>query len=370
MKRKGLFMALAASLIFLVTASQTMAQGVTLPDGSQEGTVTQRVGITYISVNYHRPSVNDREIWGALVPYGFSPNNFGTAKEIPWRAGANENTVISFSSDVKVEGQDLDAGKYGLHMVPQESGDVMVIFSKNSSSWGSFFYSQDEDALRVTVKSVEAPMTEVLTFDFAEISVNSAVASLVWEKKRIPFKVEVDNKAVIVASLKDELRGSPGFTWQNFNAAANYCLQNDTDLELGLQWADASIAAPFIGNKNFTNLSTKAQILGKMDKTEESQKVMDEALPMGTTFQIHAYGRQLIGQGQFDKALEVFEWNAKANPDQWPVNYGLARGYSAKGDYKNALKYLKKAQVPENDTINKQAVEANIKKLESDEDIN
>lgn len=349
-----------------------MAQGVTLPDGSQEATVIQRVGITDISINYHRPSVKGRQIWGDLVSYGFSPNNFGTAIELPWRAGANENTIISFSSDVRIEGEDLVAGNYGLHMVPEENGDVMIIFSKNSSSWGSFFYNEAEDALRVRVKSDDAPMTELLTFEFAEVTPNTTVASLVWEKKRIPFSIEVDNNKIVVASLKDELRGSSGFTWQNFNNAANYCLQNDTDLELGLQWAEASINAPFVGNKNFTNMSTKAQILAKLGKLEESQKVMDEAMPLGTTFEVHSYGRQLIAQGQVDKALEVFQWNSKTYPDTWPVNYGLARGYSAKGDYKNALKYLKKSQqfVPEGDNLNKQAVEDNIKKLEKGEGIN
>ena len=154
-------------------------------------------------------------------------------------------------------------------MVPEENGDVLIIFSKNSSSWGSFFYNQEEDALRVTVKSVEAPMTEVLTYEFAEVASDSAVASLVWEKKRTPFNIEVDNNQIVIASLKDELRGSPGFSWQNLNNAANFCLQNDTDLELGLQWADAAISAPFFGDKNFTSMSTKAQILAKLGKMEE-----------------------------------------------------------------------------------------------------
>ena len=94
MKRKGQFMAFAASLvIILLSAGQVLAQGVTLPRPSQQGTTAQRVGITDISISYSRPSVNDREIWGALVPYGFAPNNFGPATEIPWRAGANENTI-------------------------------------------------------------------------------------------------------------------------------------------------------------------------------------------------------------------------------------------------------------------------------------
>ncbi len=371
MNRKGLISSISAlAIVLLLWSTELTAQGVTIPRGSQQASVSQRVGITDITITYHRPSVNEREIWGSLVPYGFTNLGFGPATAAPWRAGANENTLFVTTHDIKVEGQDLPGGTYGLHMAIQENGEVIVIFSKNSTAWGSFFYDEKEDALRVTVKSEEAPHRELLTFEFAEVSTNSATASLVWEKKKIPFNIEADVTGIVTANLKKELQSSPGFTYQNWNAAANFALNNDGDLEQALQWADASISAPFVGQKTFGNLSTKAQILAKMGKTEESKKVMDEALPMATILQIHGYGRQLITAGDKDKALEIFELNAEKNPDTWPVNYGLARGYSAKGDYKTALKYLEKALENAPAQPSKDRVQANIDKLKKGEDIN
>ena len=277
----GLFLLMAAWLAVEPAVAQ-----VRQPAPSPYATVSEEVGLTDITVKYCRPGVNERTIWGdgALVPNGLSTPfpNFGSGNPFPWRGGANENTTISFENDMLIEGQKLAAGTYGLHMAIQENGEVIVIFSKNSTAWGSFFYDEKEDALRVTVKSEEASHRELLTFEFAEVSTNSATASLVWEKKKIPFKIEADVTGIVTANLKKELQSSPGFTYQNWNAAANFALNNDGDLEQALQWADASISAPFVGQKTFSNLSTKAQILAKMGKTEESKKVMDEALPMAT----------------------------------------------------------------------------------------
>jgi len=368
--KKGFYSIFTLSLlaVFLL-GNQVLAQ-VTVPRVSPAAEVKQTIGITNVTINYSRPSVNERDIWGTpLAHYDYINLGFGTATAAPWRSGANENTTIKFSTDVKVEGQDLSAGKYGLFMALFEDGSVEVVFSNNTTSWGSYFYNQEEDALRVKVQSGEAAMTEQLKFEFSDVTTTSGVAALVWEKKRIPFKIETSTHDIVLASLKDELRSSTGFTSQAWNQAANYCLQNDVELEQGLQLAEVSINAPFIGQKNFNNMSTKAQILAKMGKTDESQKTMDEALPLGTVFQVHQYGRTLIAAGQKEKALEIFKWNAKTNPS-WPVNYGLARGYSANGDYKTAIKYLKKAEVPANNTAEQKAVEANIKKLEKGEDIN
>jgi len=369
--KKGFYSVFGLSLLAVfLFGNQVLAQ-VTIPRVSPAAELTQRIGITDVTINYSRPSVNDRDIWGTpLAHYGYINLGFGTATASPWRSGANENTTIEFSTDVKVGGQDLSAGKYGLFMALFEDGSAEVVFSNNTTSWGSFFYIQDEDALRVKVQSGEAPMTEQMRFEFSEVTTTSGVAALVWEKKRIPFQIDAATHDIVIASLKDELRSSTGFSSQAWNQAASYCLQNDVELEQGLQWAEASINAPFIGQKNFNNMSTKAQLLAKLDRAEDSQKTMDDALPMGSIFQVHQYGRTLISQGDKDKALEIFKWNAKTNPNTWPVNYGLARAYSAKGDYKTALKHLKMAKPPESNTGEQQAVAANIKKLESGEDIN
>ena len=366
---KTLF-AFFCGLALLLLSTESLAQGLTLPRGSQSASVSQRVGITDITINYSRPQVNDREVWGALVPYGMNNLGFGTAKESPWRAGANENTTIEFSHSVNFGGTELDPGVYGLHIEVKEDGGATIILSNNSSSWGSFFYDPSEDAARQDVQTAEVPHREFLTFEFIEVDATSATAALIWEKKQIPFKIEVPVTEIVMASIKDELRTSPGFNHANWNAAANYAMNNTEDMDLALSWADNAIAAPFIGQKNYANLQTKAGILAKMGKTAEADAVMQEAMPLGTVFQVHQYGRTLIAQGDNDKALEVFKWNAKQNDSAWPTNYGLARAYSAKGDYKTALKYLKIAHDKAPAQVNKDRVAANIKKLENNEDIN
>lgn len=341
-----------------------------MPQGSQKASVTQRVGITDITITYSRPSVNGREIWGKLVPYGMNNFGFGTAKESPWRAGANENTTIHFTDDVSVQGKNLAAGTYGLHMVVHEDGKVDLIFSKNSTAWGSYFYDPAEDALRVTVDSQSGPHTELLTFDFPAFDPTSTTAELRWGEKKIPFKIEVDVTDIVLAQVRKDLQGQKGFSNQNWNRAANWSMNNGGDLEEALAWSEASISAPFVGVANYNNMQTKAQILAKMGKSDEADQVMEEAMEIGTVLDIHNYGRQLIAQGQKEKALEVFKKNAKMHKDTWPVNYGLARGYSALGDYKKALQYLEKAYDLAPQQVSKDRVAANMEKLKKGEDIN
>lgn len=358
------------SIILLLCLSKVSYAQLTTPQASPKAMVMQRVGITDITITYYRPAVRGRKVWGNLVPYGFNNFGFGTSTAAPWRAGANENTIIEFTHDVKIEGKDLSAGKYGLHMALEESGDITVIFSKNYNSWGSFFYDEEEDALRVKVKWQEAPNTEFLKYEFSDMTQNSTVANLIWEKKKIPFKIEIDVHKIMIAHFKNELRSDKGFTYQAWATAAGYCVQNNVELEQGLKWADAAISAPFVGQKNYSTLSTKAGVLTAMGKTEEAIEIMEEALPLGTVFQVHGYARQLITLGQKEKALEVFKWNAKHNKGNWPVNWGLARGYSANGNFKSALKYAKIALEKAPDPVNKNNIENSIKKLENEEDIN
>src|SRR6202035_5059384 len=166
---------------FLSVASLCLAQTVMLdlPLQSQHAVIMQRIGITDITVNYHRPLANGRQIWGKLVPYGQV-----------WRAGANENTTVTFTDPITIEGQPLDKGTYGLHMIPGEN-QWTVIFSKMSTAWGSFSYKQDEDALRITVKPQATELHDALAYDFDELTPDSAVGTLRWDKVGVPFKVAV-----------------------------------------------------------------------------------------------------------------------------------------------------------------------------------
>jgi hypothetical protein len=195
MKNLKISISLLSLLLFLICFSLlTIAQeGEIRP--SLKANVTQGLGVdTDISIDYSRPGVKGREIWGKLVPYGMAPGNeYSNDKPFPWRAGANENTTIEFSKDILVEGKKLSAGKYGIHMIPSEN-EWIIIFSKNNSAWGSFSYNQEEDALRITVAPVKTNHQEWLLFGFEELAGTSATAFLYWEKLKVPFKISLVEK--------------------------------------------------------------------------------------------------------------------------------------------------------------------------------
>jgi tetratricopeptide (TPR) repeat protein len=354
---------------FLFTSINANAQ-LDLPRGSQNATVSQTVGTTKMYVNYSRPSVNDREIWGKLVPYGMNNFGFGTATESPWRAGANENTFVKFTDDVTVEGKALPAGKYGLHVVVKEDGGATIIFSNNSTAWGSFFYEPSEDALQVDVQTTAVAHTEQLTFSFVDVSANSATIALDWEKKRIPFKVETNVTENVLADIRKELQNQPGFNRQTWEQAAGFAMNNGGDMDEALGWINAAIAGQFFSQQTFNNTNIKAGILAKMGKQEEAVSAIESYMPQANLLEMHQIGRTFIQFGMKDKALDVFKANAEKNANTWPVDYGLARGYSAVGDYAKALVHLKIAHSRVPDAGNKAAIEANLAKLEKGEDIN
>ncbi len=337
MKKFNITIVTIACAIFLFT-THTYAQ-LTVPEASQRAKVSQRVGITDITIDYGRPSVKEREIWGKLVPYGFNNLGFGTSTSAPWRSGANMNTTIEFSHDVKIEGKDIKAGIYGLHIALKEDGGATIIFSNNISSWGSYFYDEKEDVLRVDVKTKEAAHTETLTFLFPSFEANSTIAALRWEKKEIPFKIEVDVNTIVMQGIKDDLRNPLGFTQSNWDSAANYAFTAG-DLDQALEWVNSSISGSFFSKETFGNLSLKSQILAKQGKTSEAMKFVDKASALGNASELYQLGTGLIKLGQKDKALEVLKNNVKKSEGAWPSNYGLAKGYSAVGDYKNAIEAI------------------------------
>jgi hypothetical protein len=358
---------------FMLFTSCAISQSLSTPPngGNKKASVSERIGITDVTIHYDRPGVKGREgkIWNNLVHTGFADLGFGTSKAAPWRGGANENTTITFSTDVSVEGNPLQAGTYGF-FVAMGNGDATLIFSNNSTSWGSFFYDPKEDALRVTVKTIPLnESVEWLKYEFMDETDNSAVIALIWEKLKIPFKVEVDYVKTQLAVFRKELRSDKGFTPDTWVQAAQFAAGHD-DLDEAMQWSDYSINGVFVGQKNFKTLSTKAMILQKQGKTAEADAQMKEALPLGSMLEIHQYGRQLIRDKKPKDALEVFKMNAQKNPGQFTTDMGLVRGYSANGDYKNALKYAKLAQPMAPDKPNKDAVDKMVQTLNEGKDVN
>jgi tetratricopeptide (TPR) repeat protein len=368
MNLKGVTYALFA---LLMLGSIAKAQITTPRAASPAAEVSQTIGISKVSVNYSRPVINGRQgkIWGQLVPYGYTNLGFGNGGNNPWRAGANENTIITFSDDAKIEGKSIAAGSYGLHMAIYENGDADIILSSNTTSWGSFFYLESEDALRVKVKSTEHNFTERLTYEFDNITATTADLALDWEDKRIPFKVEFAVSDIVIAKAKNDMRSTQGFGFQGPLSAAQYTVQNKVALDQGLIWANQAIGA----QKNANTLSVKAQVLFASDKQEEGLAIMDQVMedPTASVNNFYAYGGQLLGLKMNDRAMKVYEKAYKKWENNPFAQHGMAKGYSALGQYKKALKYEKMCLAnPNLPANNKPVLEGYVKKLEAGETIN
>ena len=354
--------------------------GLTLPPSgnNQKASTVQYIGPVRVQIDYSSPAVHgpdgkDRrgQIWGKLVPYGMTKLGFGNGQPDPWRAGANENTVFSVSNDVEIEGKTLAAGRYGLHMIPGQE-EWTLIFSKNSNAWGSFFYDDSEDALRVTVKPHKNEYREYLSYEFPVRKPTEATAELQWEELAVPWTIKVNNvDEIYVTRLRHELNSVPGFSWQGYDAAAQYTIQSGKHLEDGLKWAETAIDNPFVGDKNFNTMSVKAMVLTKMGRGDEAKKVMDAALrmPSTTPIQIHQYARQLQALKQKDEAIAVFKYNAERNGDAWPTHVGLMRAAAYSGDIKKALEEAQKALPQAPDDLNRQSLRAMIEKFSKGENI-
>jgi tetratricopeptide (TPR) repeat protein len=326
---------------------------LTLPRQSQHALITQRIGLTDITINYHRPLANGRQIWGKVVPYGQV-----------WRAGANENTTISFSDPVTIEGQALDKGAYGLHMIPGEN-EWTVIFSKNSTSWGSFAYKEDEDALRVKVKPQAADAHDALAYDFDDVKPNATVVTMRWDKVAVPFKVEVNVNELVTAAIQRQLHGLNQYYWEGWDDAAGYFLANKINLDDALKYEDQSIQS----EERYDNVLNKSRILEALGRNEDAKAFRSKALDIASPLQLYFYARQLQGQKKQDEALAVFRSTAKKFPDYWTSHMGLARVYSAQGDFDNAVKEVKLSLTGAPDS-NKANLENYVKRLQNKEDIN
>jgi len=339
--KKSITIRIAIMLVLACAVFNATAQGITAPrTPSPAAQVKQTIGISTVSVAYSRPKVNNREVWGALVPYGWNVQSFGTGNSAPWRAGANENTVITFSHPAKVEGQMVPAGSYGLFFVINQDNSGEVILSKDYRSWGSFFYDQKQDQLKAKIQLRDLPYSvESLTYDFVNLSKNGAELVLNWEKKQFPVKIEFAVDEIVMANADAELKSTVGFTPQGFVSAANYALQNNVNLEQGIKWIDQAIAQ----NRNFPTLNIKAGLLKKAGKKEEADKILAEAIAGATEAELNVYGYQLINQGQNDKAIEMLTLNTQRFPKSANAWDSLGEAYALKGDKDNAIKNFKKS---------------------------
>jgi hypothetical protein len=320
--RKVYFISTMQLLLFALCSFNLTAQFITTPrTPSPAASVSQTIGISTVTLNYSRPSVKGREIWGKLVPYGWNVQSFGAGNSAPWRAGANENTTIKFSHDAKVEGQPVPAGEYGLFFVINPDNTGELVLSKNYRSWGSFWYDEKQDLMRTKIQLREIPFTEMLTYDFINNTKTSSELVLNWEKKQFPVKIEFAVDDIVMANAVEELKGPTGFGWQGYASAAGYALQNKLNLEQGLKWIDQAIAI----NPSLPTRVTKSNIAG------------------ATENELNTYGYQLLNNNQYDKAIEILVLNTKRFPKDPNCFDSLGEAYATKGDKQNAILNFKKS---------------------------
>jgi hypothetical protein len=341
--------ALVALLVVATTGTLT-AQALTAPPGggNQRAVVTQYMGMVSVTIDYNAPD---------------------TAETMPWRAGSNQATKITFSHDVQVEGTAVPAGTYALFMAPGEE-EWTVILNKNSDAWGSFFYDPDLDVAQVKVKPQKTEFfREWLTYEFENRQLDMAQAVMHWEYMRVPFNISVPNIAELYhQTMSMELTGAVGFNFQNWMQAANWAAGQEAYHEDAVAWADAAIAA----NTSFQTLSAKAGVLNQIGRGEEAMEALDVAMnhPTATAVGIHMLARGLQAQGQMDNAILIFRKNYEMNAGEWPVDFGMARVYSQEGNFEKALEHAKIAKDRAPAGPQMQNLEAQIARLEKGENIN
>lgn len=319
MKTKQLLPFLLLGL--LNTNTQAQSQNLQMPWESQYAETSQRIGLSDIKVTYYSPSVKGRNIFGEVVPYN----------EV-WRAGANENTTISFTDEVSVGGKKIPAGTYGLHMIPGRD-EWTIIFSSNHTSWGSYYYKEKEDVARVKVKPAEHAFTEWLNYEFTDRSASSATLSLVWDKIQVPVKIDVDSKNIVVQHIREQHRSLAGWTWEGWYEAAKYCYEQKFNYDEALTWiARADAFKP--GDFSTAMLKGNLQIAkGDVAAGEATRKA---ALVNASEVDMNAYGYMLANEGKEKEAMEVFKSNAKKYPDSWNAHDSLGEALLRSGDKKGA----------------------------------
>jgi hypothetical protein len=307
-------------LVILLVLSVVAQQNLTQPRASQQASVSQRIGLTDITVDYHRPGVQGRDIWGALVPY-----------DQVWRAGANENTTIRFSTEVTINGNVVPAGTYGLHMIPTKS-NWTIILSKDYEAWGSFFYNEENDQLRFVTEPTVTGFQEWLIYSFTKISPNSATLALRWENLEVSITIDVDVNKIVSQKMQTQLTGLAAFGWQGWNQIATYYYINSLDMNEALGFVDRSIQI----NQNVTNSFTKAIILESMGDKATAARLKEEGFKNATENNINTLGYQFMFADKIDEAMEVFKKNVELYPDSWNVYDSLGECYVAAGDEKQA----------------------------------
>lgn len=355
-------------LCYISFSTPSMSQALRIPQAvNNASSVGCRVGVTQIKVDYSAPGVKGREgkIYGTdVVPFGYTVLGFGSSMPSPWRAGADECTVMSFSTDVTINGMKLSAGTYSFFIEVQPDSS-MLIFNKNAAEWGSYFYRKDLDVLHVSsVQEKNLPvLQERLAYQFSNQTDHAVDLHLAWERWRFPMHIEVDLKATVLEDIRRQMSGVIGFDPPSLEAAAQWCALNDTNYDEALNWINAATDPQLGGRTTFTSLSVKSMILKKLGKANEATTMISQAVDIATVIELHGYGRQLIHEKNLPEALSIFQKNYDKHKGAWPTNAGMMRIYSAMGDYPKALQFAKAALPQAPDEQTKKFLENAIKTL-------
>lgn len=401
MKNKLLYLSLGLILTFAINESsaQVLAK---IPMTSQKSTISQTVGVTEMSITYHRPAAKGRKVWGNLIPYdGGNP--------IPWRVGANETTIFTTSHDIEIAGKKLLAGTYGLHMIASED-NATLIFNSQSIGWGSFQYNPQFDVIKAEgkIENLEKSV-EYLTINFNDMEMESCNLELIWGNRKMTLRINIDSKEYAFQSLANQLKQTAGFNWLGYNEAAQFCFQNEIHLDVAERWAFQSVrsapnstnmlllsriraknesaedqnaatmkhfksllstfpvtfreynaAAAFSlntgasmedglafarksmeMNKNFNNQLNEAMLLIALGQTEEGNKAKNTLLTTASNAALNQYAYQLLFNGREKESLEFFEANAKNNPEDPNVFDSLGEAYFRNGMEKEAKEAFK-----------------------------
>ncbi len=329
-------------MIFLSATLAGWSQLIFIPrEPSPAAGVSQTVGISIISVKYSRPSIRGRAVWGTLVPYGWNTQGFGAGNSAPWRAGANENTVLHLSDAATIEGTPVPAGDYGLFFVINKDNSGEVILSKEYKSWGSFFYDQTQDQLRAKIKIRDMnEYTERLNYSFDSVSKNMAELDLNWEKKQFPVKIEFAVAQIVMENATEILKGPTAFQYQNLNAAAAYAINNNMDTAQTMKWLNRSLAA---NNKNYETMRMKAVLLRRAGDSTSARILMKDAMQFASENDLNTYGYQLLGEKKFGEAIDVLKLNTARHAESANAWDSLGEGYALNGNKKSAITSFRKS---------------------------
>jgi hypothetical protein len=342
--------ALLTLAVLFASATAHAQVALQLPEQSPAATVSQTVGLTEITVVYHRPAVAGRPVWGQLVPYG-----------VPWRAGANLNTTVTFSSDVKIGGKPLRAGTYGLHMIPTAK-TWTIAFSTTSLAWGSFTYDPKEDALRATATPrATATSEERLLFRFDDPTDTKVTLVLAWEKLAVPLTIEVETAKIVMASVRQQLRGPAGFSERGFAQAASYWLKNGGPLGEALKLVDRSIQM----KPTYQSLMTRAAILEKQGNAKGATEQRGKAQALATEADLNQVGYQLIADKKLDEAIKMFQTIAGRFPESWNAQDSLGEALATKGDKPGAIAAYTKALSLVKDPVQKKRIDVMLAQLKA-----